>query len=127
MKAKVILSLAVILVIAAALVWKTKKNEPKPETALSSTQQAGVMMTTSGFEPAELKIKNGTTVTFLNQDSKPRWPASAPHPTHTDYPEFDPKQALTSGQSWSFTFEEAGEWRYHDHLNPTVKGTITVE
>ena len=126
MKAKIILSVAVILVVAAALVWKTKKGEPEPQAA-SSVQQTGVMITASGFEPGELKIKKGTAVTFYNQDTKSRWPASAPHPTHTDYPEFDPKQPLPLGQSWSFTFEKTGTWKYHDHLNPTYRGTIIIE
>lgn len=50
-----------------------------------------VTYTDSGFSPNNLTIKNGQTVTFKNEGPGDMWVASAPHPTHTDYPEFDAK------------------------------------
>ena len=55
------------------------------------------------------------------------WVASAPHPTHTNYPGFDAKQGVASGEKYSFTFDKAGSWNYHDHLIPSNFGTIVVE
>ena len=69
------------------------------------------------------------------------WPASALHPTHTVYPGsdiqkcgtsegdkiFDSCTGLNKGESFSFTFNEKGDWRYHDHLNPNLNGVITVQ
>lgn len=92
------------------------------------TGQVTVTMGASGFSPKQIRIGKGTTVTFQNTDSAPHWPASAPHPAHTNYPEFDPKQAVAAGASWSFTFNKPGVWSYHDHLNfPSYGfGTVTV-
>jgi plastocyanin len=85
-----------------------------------------ISMTTDGFVPSTATIAKGDIVTFVNNDSSPHWPASAPHPTHTDYPGFDALRAVVVGESWSFTFDLAGTWRFHDHLKPTMFGSITV-
>jgi plastocyanin len=83
-------------------------------------------MTSSGFDPANITVKKGTKVTFVNTDSRPRWPASDPHPSHTDYPQLDPKKAVSAGASWEFTADKVGTWGIHDHLIPTHRGKITV-
>jgi plastocyanin len=86
-----------------------------------------VQMTSAGFSPNTLTVKKGDTVKFINNDTANHWPASAPHPTHTDYPAFDPKKAIAPSDSWSFTFDKVGNWKYHDHLNSSkFYGTVTV-
>ncbi len=87
-----------------------------------------VRMISTGFEPEKITIQKGETVAFVNETQVDRWPASAIHPTHQIYPEFDPKRAIAPGETWTFTFENAGIWRFHDHLFPaTMKGIVTVE
>lgn len=88
--------------------------------------QTVIRMTDAGFDPATITIPKGTPVMFFNESSAPRWPASAPHPTHTNYPEFDPKAGIEPGQSWTFTFDKPGAWAFHDHLQATKFGKITV-
>lgn len=85
-----------------------------------------VNMTSQGFEPKEVTINKGDTVTYVNNDAQYRWPASNIHPTHNIYPEFDPKAEIAPGSSWKFTFDEVGNWKYHDHLVPTMNGTVIV-
>jgi plastocyanin len=80
----------------------------------------------TAFSPKTLTVKVGDTVVFKNNSTSAFWPASAPHPTHTNYPEFDPKKAIAAGSSWSFVFAKVGTWPYHNHLNATQFGTITV-
>ncbi|MBX4187953.1 MAG: cupredoxin domain-containing protein [Candidatus Doudnabacteria bacterium] len=104
----------------------TPAQTPTPNPTTTAPKNYPVSMTDAGFTPATLTIKKGDTVTFTNNGTKAIWPASAPHPTHTDYPEFDPKKQITVGASWSFTFTKVGTWKYHDHLNPTKFGSITV-
>ena len=91
--------------------------------------EAAVIVTISaaGFSPASLAIKAGTTVTFLNNDTVPHWPASNPHPTHTGLVGFDSKAGVAPGASYSYTFEAAGSFGFHDHLNPGMTGTVVVE
>ena len=80
----------------------------------------------SSFSPKTLNIKVGDVVVFKNESDKAFWPASGPHPQHTNYPEFDPKKEIVAGGSWQFTFTKAGTWPFHDHRNPSVFGSITV-
>ncbi|MBI4049811.1 MAG: cupredoxin domain-containing protein [Candidatus Doudnabacteria bacterium] len=124
MRIKTFFLILSLLFVGAACNQKISQTESVGEVSGIETTQ--IVMTASGFEPSDITIKKGTTVTFLNQDIKPRWPASASHPTHTDYPEFDPKQPVVAGASWSFTFDRVGKWKFHDHLNPARGGTITV-
>lgn len=89
-----------------------------------SVQQ--VVYNGTSFTPSSLTVKSGDIVVFKNQSSSSFWPASGPHPEHTDYPEFDPKKPIPAGQSFQFKFTKVGTWKYHDHMNSAARGTITV-
>ena len=93
-----------------------------PET-LPVTQQSPatntIAYTDTGFSPQSITVKPGTTVTFVNQSSTDMWIASAVHPTHLELPGFDQLKGGPKGSTYSFTFEDVGTWRFHDHLNPT--------
>lgn len=112
--------LSLILLIRSPLL--VSASSPSQQT--SSAQV--IHMTSDGFKPQTMEISWNTTVKFVNDDTQPHWPASNPHPTHEGYPGFDPKQPVSPGSSWSFVFDRVGKWRFHDHLNPHVLGTIVV-
>ncbi len=108
----------------------TSASEPSPTPAPSPAQTPStktVTYTASGFSSASAAIKAGDTVVFKNTSGQNFWPASAIHPTHALYPEFDAKRAISSGGTYSFTFTRTGSWKYHNHLNPADTGTITVQ
>lgn len=128
MKKIIVLGLGIILLAAACnkstSPAATTSNMPD-QTVLSGT--AEIDITSAGFSPADITVKSGTVVTFKNLDTAPHWPASNPHPTHTDLPGFDALKALANGESYSFTFTQVGKWGFHDHLNPaTNHGSVTV-
>lgn len=100
---------------------------PPPAGGPSQPSTKTVTYGANGFAPASVTIKAGDTVVFKNNSDRDFWPASGPHPTHTNYPEFDAKRAFSAGGSYSFTFTRTGSWKYHDHLNPALTGTITVQ
>jgi plastocyanin len=79
------------------------------------------------YKPSHITIKKGQTVIFENKGKNNHWPASNIHPTHGIYPEFDPKRSISPNDSWSFTFNQTGIWRMHDHDYPEITGVITVE
>lgn len=85
-----------------------------------------IKLTEDGFSPQTITITKGDTITFTTARDKPFWPASDLHPTHTIYPEFDPRKPIDPDKSWSFRFDRVGEWRFHDHLSPLFRGVITV-
>lgn len=90
-----------------------------------STTQT-VILKTYGFSPDDLTIQKGTTVIFKTDAGQFFWPASDPHPVHTIYPQFDPREPIDPKKTWSFTFNKVGIWKFHDHLNPYFTGQITV-
>ena len=126
----------IALVALGTWVYLNRDSATAPTTAPTQTEtpsprakQTGEEVTyqTGGFSPAELTIKVGTKVTFRNDSQQQLWVASAPHPAHTDHPDFDAERGYGPGESYSFTFTEAGSWEYHNHLNPSHTGTIVVE
>jgi len=114
--------------------------EETTNTGSESSSTHDIEITSSGFSPKTLEINAGDTVTWTNKDSRNHWPASAIHPTHTVYPGssiskcgtsaeseiFDACNGLSAGESYSFTFNEKGTWKYHDHLSISRTGTIIV-
>lgn len=112
-------------------------SETNSGTSNTSTSVAGrveVVFTDEGFRPSEVKVQKGGTVVWFNKSSAAVWPASAVHPTHSAYPQkggcvgssFDACRRVASGEKYEFTFDHAGTWKYHDHLNPVHFGAVTV-
>lgn len=85
-----------------------------------------INLTDDRFEPETIKVSRCSKVIFENVGEKPHWPASNIHPSHGIYPEFDPKEPIEKGKSWSFVFDKEGIWKYHDHLFPAIRGVIEV-
>ena len=91
---------------------------------MGSTIMATVRYTDTGFEPKELSVPLGAIVQYVNESDKQMWVASNEHPGHSILPTFDQFQ---TGDQYTHVFDKAGTWEYHDHLNPTAVGIITVE
>lgn len=105
------------------------------------SQTHTVEVTLFRFAPQSLTIKAGDTVDFVAKDSAGRWVASNVHSVHREYPGsgiekcgtseedqiFDSCKILASGETFSFTFNEKGTWKYHDHKSSGTRGTIVVE
>lgn len=101
---------------------------PSTEPTASTAPSGPVIEFRDGtFNPRELRISRGTTVTFKNVGSRPVWPASDVHPVHLGCPGFDPRRSLAGGASWSYTFTEVKTCPYHNHLSATEIGRIVVE
>lgn len=81
----------------------------------------------NGYEPLEIRIQTGETVEFVNRSSRDVWTASDPHPQHTDLPAFDAQRAQAPGESYTFTFNEPGQWGFHNHVRSTDSGVVIVE
>ena len=124
------------------------ETEPEPELEPNT-----ITITSAGFSPNSLRIQINETVTWVNNDSVEHWVASAQHPLHTRYcgssncgmagsymgtqsclaegeakdNAFDSCKGIPPGDSYEFTFAKEGTWFYHDHLNSTLFGSVTVE
>lgn len=127
-----VLAVLIFIEVTAPLVAGTSSPEPNAETTQAPvstiTPSATVTLTKEGhYSPAIVTIKPGQAVRFINHSGNLMWPASNPHPNHSDYPGFDPKKILHDGDTWQFTFTRSGHWGYHDHLNPMRRGTVVVQ
>jgi plastocyanin len=70
------------------------------------------------FAPAQLTVKVGTTVTWVNKDD-------IPHTVVASAKAFRSK-ALDTDDKFSFTFTTAGSYGYFCSLHPHMQGTVTV-
>ena len=77
---------------------------------------------------------------FINQGDGDMWVGSDAHPTHTQYAGTTVSEHCQDGDetsrafdqcsvsdTYTFTFEQTGEWDYHNHVNASAGGTIVVE
>ncbi len=94
--------------------------------SMGNTKMETVRYTNTGYEPPLLEIPLGTMVQFINESDDEMWVASNEHPAHTDLPTFDQFGLSPKGSTYIYTFDEAGAWAYHDHINPEREGTVQV-
>jgi plastocyanin len=116
------------------------ENTQRPTTNVENVTT--VTYTDSGFSPQTVTVDVGDTVRWESEASSPMWVGSDQHPTHTEYSgnslnqhceNGDQTEAAfdqcSTGETFTFTFEKAGEWGYHNHrYRPqTYTGTVIVE
>jgi len=85
-----------------------------------------VTLSDKGFAPDPITVKVGTTVAFVNESGGAMWVASAPHPTHSLLPGFDQLASVARGGTYEYAFTKVGTWKYHNHVNASVTGSVVV-
>lgn len=116
-----------VLIVAFALVFSAKNNQEIRNNNSDLVSKNAIVILADRFEPSNLTITKGQVVTFINRDTDDHWPASDDHPSHQLYPQFDPRRSIKPGESWTFTFNEAGTWDFHDHIYPSMRGKVVVQ
>ncbi|HUK28931.1 MAG TPA: copper-containing nitrite reductase [Candidatus Acidoferrales bacterium] len=120
----------------AAMTNETVEAQTLASATESSTNSTEVVIENYAYNPTDITVPVGTTVTWVNQDSvghtvtegDPNSPKSA------NLRVFDSSgEALTGqvaligpGQSWSFTFTAPGTYEYYCIVHPYMIGHITV-
>lgn len=100
-------------------------EEATDSSAEANGETAGIVYTDSGFEPKTLTVSKGTVVTVKNDSSKRVQFSSGDHPTHHNNPEMNLRE-LKPGESAAFTALTVGEHSFHDHIDATMTGVLTV-
>jgi plastocyanin len=77
------------------------------------------------FQPSELTISVGTTVTFVNNDGSPHTATHGRGGATADNPFFD--ERLAAGASASVTFDQPGTYEVTCTFHPAMNMTIVVE
>ena len=92
------------------------------KTAVAAPKQPTRTVLIQGFKfkPANISIKRGTKVIWINKDSTPHTATANNHRT------FD-SGLLRKGQRYTRTFWKTGKYGYHCKPHPFMKGSITVK
>ena len=123
----------VVIAVVILALWYLLGSRLSTQTGDSGATDSAMMeknvvkISSAGFLPKEITIKKGEEVTWVNEDSSGHQVNSAIHPTHQIYPPLNSVGLLESGEKKSLSFPDAGVYKYHDHLNPTLFGSVTVE
>ena len=80
------------------------------------------------FLPASIIISKGTKVTWTNREASIHFVNTDPHPSHNNLPDLNSLE-LRESQSYSYTFNQPGEWAYHcsAHFPLGMTGSIIVQ
>jgi plastocyanin len=108
-----------ILLVALVLTSCSSGNGTTSTTTSSPVSGSYVSLVNLAFSPATLTVKVGTTITWTNNDSMT-------HTVTSDNGVFDSGN-LTPGQTFSYTFNNAGTFTYHCVIHSYMKGTIIVQ
>lgn len=109
---------AVVLVAAAAAVLVVQRNQAGQIDPASVTIDGG------GITPATIKVKQGQSIEWTNQDSTAHQLVA----DQQDMEQLSMPEPLQPGDAYSFTFERPGTFTYHDATDPEeTQGTIIVE
>lgn len=116
------IGLGVLLAITLAACSSGGGGSPSPTDAPSAGAPGGTTAAVSvvdfGFQPADLTVAAGTTVTWTNTGSAThtvKWSDGTPAST-----------GLTSGATYQRTFDAAGTFPYVCGIHGSMSGTITV-
>ena len=115
---KIVLSNA----IAATVILASSLSPTSERLSAAETPVETAIVTIQGFQfqPAEIVLKQGGTVTFINKDSTP----------HTATPTKDAKFVgtgrLKRNEEQTVTFDELGIQDYFCEIHPSMKGMVKV-
>jgi plastocyanin len=100
------------------------QEQPAPEAEGGGAGGGGaateVSMKDIEFDPAEVTVDAGATVTWVNDDSVGH------DVTADDFKSGDPG-AMQNGDTFEHTFEEAGTFDYVCTVHPGMEGSVTVK
>jgi plastocyanin len=142
MEVRAVLIFAVVLLASGCISQSVDQSDNGDIEGLAmnntnSSDSNTIYFTGSGFEPSNIIIEEGETVTWVNNASASMWVASNDHPEHTEYDGTSRPSDCNSGEAlfdqcstggeYSFTFNKTGTWGYHNHRPFVQGGRVVVE
>lgn len=95
----------------------SQPSQPPNNTVNTNQGTINITIQNFSFNPAELSVNAGDTVTWTNQDP-------VQHQIKSDTFNSSP---LSQGEKFQFTFTVAGEYNYSCAIHPSMKGKIIVK
>jgi len=126
-------SLIVLVALILLTTFVAFRSDPSVNSKVSAATPlnvppAVVSITRNGFSPSTVSIKVGQAVIWTDNDTSPHFViADAPRPINPNDPSPNSEHALGPSDSYSYVFDQAGSYGYHDTRNPDFKGTVEVK
>jgi plastocyanin len=119
----IVLSIACAIIVFQTALSKVAAESTAMGAATQPTSQpaATVRIDNFAFEPKELDIAVGTTVTWQNADDVPHTATSKGDPQVFD------SGPLDTDDKFSFTFSTPGTYAYYCKVHPHMTGTVIVK
>ena len=92
--------------------------DASPVAGANGASATTVTIVNFAFDPVEIDVTAGSTVTWVNEDA-------APHTATADDASFDTGR-LDQGADGSATFDKPGTYAYQCDFHPAMVGTVTV-
>ena len=110
-------SLIILLILIITITSCSQQTTTDTTEEIITENSNEISISNFAFNPEELTISIGTTLTWTNLDSAP----------HTIAFESFESETLNTNDQYSYTFTEAGTYNYYCSLHPSMQGTIIVE
>jgi plastocyanin len=121
MRRIILLMTVAALVVVGTLFAVSVAGAHKHPTAMAQKHPTKtVLIQDFSFKPANITIKRGTKVRWINKDISPHTA------TANNGRSFDSGR-LGKGQRYTHTFKSVGKKPYHCEIHPHMKGRITVK
>jgi plastocyanin len=121
MRRIILLMTVATLVVLSTLFIVSASGAHKHSTAKAHKKTTKtVLIQDFRFKPANITIKRGTKVRWINKDS------AAHTATANNGRSFDSGR-LGKGQSYTHTFKSTGKKKYHCEIHPDMRGSVVVK
>jgi plastocyanin len=115
-----LMTVAALALVSTLFVVSVAGAHKHPTAAAQKHPTRTVLIQNFSFKPANITIKRGTKVIWINRDS------TAHTATANNKRSFDSGR-LGPGQRFSHTFKSAGKQSYHCEIHPDMRGSVTVK
>jgi len=113
--------------VATPIATTVSTTAPTPQVTVTILNQSNVAITIKSFtfDPEFVTVSKGTTVTWTNQDPTQHQIINDPAMFFAGGMLFK-SGLLGTGQSFSFTFNTTGDFKYHCNIHPAMEGKVIV-
>jgi plastocyanin len=108
---------ALVVLSGIIFIYSCSKSYNSP-TPMTTGAAASVSIVNMAFSPDTLKIKAGTTVSWMNNDGMTH--------TVTSTSGLFNSGNLAAGLTYKYTFSAAGTYAYYCVIHPTMMGVVVV-
>lgn len=113
---KIVFCFALVILSGIVFIYSCSKSNNAPKPATGAT--VSVSIKNMAFSPDTLRIKTGTTVTWMNNDGMT-------HTVTSNTSLFDSGN-LAAGLSFQYTFNAAGTFTYYCVIHAGMRGVVVV-